>query len=203
MDQTYPFQLIPLPYDYCALEPYIDAETMQLHHNRHLKTYVDNLNATLEQAPDYQNWTLRQLVQHSGSLPPALRTPVQRNAGGVFNHEFFFAGMSHEGGPPAGHLAGAIQTSYGNFADFYHQFKTQALAVFGSGYAWLAADGNGQLHIMTTANQETPLHLNPLICIDVWEHAYYLKHFNLRDDYIDAWFRVADFGVASRRYEGR
>ena len=200
--QTYPFQLMPLPYDYSALEPYIDAETMQLHHDRHLRTYVENLNAALKDAPGYQNWTLQQLVRHAASLPPGLRTAVRHNAGGVFNHEFFFAGMSHDGNPPAGRLADDMQTNFGSFSDFYSQFKAQALGVFGSGYAWLAAEPNGRLHIVTTANQETPLHLNPLICVDVWEHAYYLKHFNLRADYIDDWFRVADFAAASRRYEG-
>jgi len=199
MSQTYPFLLMPLPYEYTALEPYIDAETMQLHHNRHLRTYVDHLNAVLATAPTYQSWTLEQLIQHACLLPPSIRCTC--NAGGVFNHEFFFAGMSHEAHAPTGRLAEEIAKTYGSYPAFFERFKAAALDLCGSGYVWLVADSCGNLRIMTTKNQDTPLNCTLLICIDIWEHAYYLQHFNLRADYVDAWFRTADFGVASQRYD--
>jgi len=203
MSQSYPFQLMPLPYDYNALEPYIDTKTMQLHHDRHLKTYVDDLNAALANCPALQNCSLEQLISRAPKMTCELRTAVLRSAGGVYNHEFFFSGMVPGGRPPAGLLAEQIRCCYGGAAAFQAQFKASALAVFGSGYTWLVRGRRGQLLIVNTANQDTPVPkgLKPLACIDVWEHAYYLKHYNVRADYIDDWFRVADFGRASELYE--
>ncbi|MCL2531179.1 MAG: superoxide dismutase [Oscillospiraceae bacterium] len=191
-----PFTLPPLPYAYNALEPYIDAQTMQLHHDRHMQTYVNNLNAALEACPQLQNCSLKQLLLRSRN------TAVLRNAGGVYNHEFFFLGMTPGGSAPSGRLAAQIQRQYGSAAAFQAQFKARALEVFGSGYTWLCCNRRGQLCIVTTCGQDTPLAqgLCPLACIDVWEHAYYLKHFNVRADYIDAWFKVANFGRASELY---
>jgi Fe-Mn family superoxide dismutase len=203
MNHAESFQLMQLPYDYDALEPYIDTKTMHLHHDRHLKTYVDNLNAALASCPAYQNCSLEQLLLRAQRMPCQLKTAVQHNAGGVYNHEFFFKGMIPGGRRPTGLLAERIQRCYGGATDFQAQFKTKALEVFGSGYTWLCCNQRGQLCIISTANQDTPLlkGLKPLACIDLWEHAYYLKHYNVRADYIDAWFYVADFNMASQLYE--
>ena len=204
-NQHYPFALMPLPYAYDALEPYIDTLTMQLHHDRHLKTYVDNLNEALAGYPEFHSWTLEQLLTHAARLPAAIRTAVTRNAGGVWNHDFFFKGMTPGGSPPTGPLAQKINRTFGDFGAFQAQFKAKALEVFGSGYAWLALSPGpksraAQLCFLTTANQDAPIAAGalPLAGIDVWEHAYYLKHYNLRADYVDSWLRVANFGMASR-----
>jgi len=198
MSQAYPFQLMPLPYAANALEPQIDAKTMQLHHDRHLKAYVDNLNAALEDCPPLQIFSLRQLLLRARDIE------VLRNAGGVFNHEFFFNGMLPGGQPPTGRLAEQIQRRYGDATQFQAQFKAKALELFGSGYTWLCCNRRGQLCIINTQNQDTPLSrgLRPLACIDLWEHAYYLKHYNARTDYVDDWFRVANFARASQLYDG-
>ena len=197
MSQTYPFQRMPLPYAYDALEPCIDAKTMQLHHGRHLKAYVDHLNEALEGCPPLQKCTLRQLLLRARDVT------VLCNAGGVFNHEFFFSGMTPGGRPPTGMLAERIQRCYGGAAAFQAQFKAKALELFGVGYTWLCRNQRGQLCIVNTHHQDTPLPmgLRPLACIDVWEHAYYLKHYDARADYIDDWFCVADFGRASQLYD--
>ncbi len=199
----YKFELMPLPYDYSALEPYIDTKTMQIHHDRHLQTYVDNLNAALSGYPEYQNWPLEKLIRHSNWLPDEIRTKVKNNAGGVYNHNLYFNNLSpNKKTQPSGALADAINSVFGSFENFKEAFKKQALAVFGSGYAWLVVDKDNQLRIITTANQDTPLTLDacPLMTIDVWEHAYYLKHYNKRADYIDDWFNVVDFDKALDNY---
>jgi len=195
--QHYPFTLMPLPYAYNALEPYIDTLTMQLHHDRHLKTYVDNLNAALAPYPALHGMKLYQLLLHPEQLPAEIRTAVLHNAGGVYNHDFFFRGMTPGGSAPSQALGRKIDETFGSFDNFKAQFKAKALEVFGSGYAWLARGCDDALVIITTANQDTPIAAGflPLAGIDVWEHAYYLKHYNVRADYIDDWFRVADFGV--------
>jgi len=196
---------MPLPYAYSALEPYIDAKTMELHHDRHLKTYVDNLNAALEKCPAYHNCSLRQLILRAPRMPCALRTAILHNAGGVYNHEFFFNGMTPGGSAATGLLAERIQFHFGEPAAFQAKLKEKALEVFGSGYTWLCSNRRGALCIINTKNQETPLpmSLKPLACIDLWEHAYYLKHYNVRADYIDDWFHIANFGRASELYEGK
>ncbi len=203
MTEHYKFENYPLPYAYDALEPYIDTETMHLHHDRHLQTYVDNLNKALKDSPRLQKLSLEQLICMAGQLPKTVRIPVSRNAGGVFNHRFFFEGMSPRSQKlPAGQLGREIDIAFGSFDGFRERFKESALSVFGSGYTWLAADKRGKLKIITTANQETPLTagLTPIITIDLWEHAYYLKHFNKRADYVDAWFHVADWSKAEENY---
>ncbi|MCL2256362.1 MAG: superoxide dismutase, partial [Firmicutes bacterium] len=159
----YPFELVPLPYAYNALEPYIDEKTMQLHHDRHLQTYVNNLNAALKNYPDLHNWSLEQLLYYSDILPLEIRTAVINNGGGVFNHNNFFAGMisvSEDKNQTAPNLMNAINSQFGSFDEFKKQFKNNALSVFGSGYTWLASDNNGKLQIVGTKNQDTILPMN-------------------------------------------
>lgn len=202
MNNTYPFVNTPLPYAYDALEPYIDEKTMHLHHDRHLQTYIDNLNAIIKEHPELQTWTLEGLLELSAFLPKEIRQPVINNAGGVYNHHFFFDSMTPAGKQPEENpLLAEIARQFGSLEAFQEQLKKEALAVFGSGYAWLAADG-GKLKIIRTANQDTPLPLDlqPLLALDVWEHAYYLKHYNQRAAYIDDWFSVVDWEKAFRRF---
>lgn len=202
MNNTYPFVNTPLPYAYDSLEPYIDEKTMHLHHDRHLQTYIDNLNAIIKEHPELQTWTLEGLLELSAFLPKEIRQPVINNAGGVYNHHFFFDSMTPAGKQPEENpLLAEIARQFGSLEAFQEQLKKEALAVFGSGYAWLAADG-GKLKIIRTANQDTPLPLDlqPLLALDVWEHAYYLKHYNQRAAYIDDWFSIVDWEKASRRF---
>jgi len=207
----YPFVLVPLPYAYDALEPFIDSKTMELHHDRHLATYVNNLNAALKDYPELHDWSLEQLLYFADYLTEDIRTAVINNGGGVYNHNLFFAMMraretdndnGRQVAAPTGELLMAINNQFGSFDKFKEEFKKDALSVFGSGYTWLAVDGNGQLHMVNTKNQDTvlPLNLLPVMLIDVWEHAYYLKHYNVRADYIDAWFNVVDMDMAEDNY---
>jgi len=208
-DNHYPFALVPLPYAYNALEPFIDEKTMQLHHDKHLATYVNNLNAALKDYPALHNCTLQELLYHADLLPVAIKTAVINNGGGVYNHNLYFAsfvpaGSSYSGqsNQPMGALLQAIIAQWGSFDNFKKEFKAQALSVFGSGYTWLASDKNGKLSIINTKNQDTliPMGLTPIILIDVWEHAYYLKHYNVRADYIDDYFEILDWAGALGRY---
>jgi len=204
MNDHYPFVNPPLPYAYDALEPFIDTKTMELHHDRHLQTYVDNLNNILKDHPQLQSWTLEQLIYNYDTLAEPLKDPIRNNAGGVYNHIFFFNGMSNSPNrAQAGMLYTAILRDFGDIQPFYDLFKKKALSVFGSGYAWLVVDPNGTLQIVTTANQDTPIAQNlcPIAAIDVWEHAYYLKHYNDRAAYIDNWFRVVDWERAGQLYQ--
>lgn len=199
-NQVYPFVNLPLPYPYNALEPLIDEKTMHLHHDRHLQTYIDNLNGILEHEPCLQSLSLVQLIQVAGKLPTGLGTALRNNAGGVYNHRFFFAGMApppNAGPGPA--LLARLQRRFGSLEDFQADFKKAALSVFGSGYAWLV-DGPQGLRILTTPNQNGPVAqgLRPILTLDVWEHAYYLKHYNLRADYIDDWFPLIDWDQAQQ-----
>lgn len=203
MSEHYKFINTPLPYPYNALEPYIDEKTMKLHHDRHLQTYIDNLNKTLSSYPQYQNWPLEQLLLNIASLPEAIQKPVKNNGGGVFNHQFYFSNLIHPAySYPQGPLKEAVCREFGSIEDFEKKWKEAALSVFGSGYAWLVVDASGKLKIITTANQDTPLPLLlcPVLNIDVWEHAYYLKHYNERSKYIDDWFRVVNWDNADQRY---
>lgn len=193
----------PLPYAYNAMEPYIDEKTMRLHHDKHLQTYINNLNDTLDKYPQFQNWTLEQLIINVPSLPKDIQTPVRNNGGGVYNHYFYFSNLTNPAYlQPIGMLNEAITNEFGSYTSFQKRFKEYALAVFGSGYAWLVANASGQLDIITTKNQDTPLPLrmSPILNIDVWEHAYYLKHYNLRTDYIDDWFHVINWNNANKNY---
>lgn len=203
MNEHYKFINTPLPYPYNALEPYIDEKTMWLHHNRHLQTYIDNLNNALSKNPALWNWTLEELITNTASLPEDIRTAVAHNGGGVFNHQFYFSNLANPAPQqPFGNLNEGIRNKFRTYVSFQAQFKEAALSVFGSGYAWLVVNALGQLDIMTTKNQDTPLSLglSPILNIDVWEHAYYLKHYNVRADYIDDWFRVVNWNNANKNY---
>lgn len=203
MAEHYPFVNTPLPYGYDALEPYIDEKTMHLHHDKHLQAYVDNLNAALKDRRALQEMSLEQLICIAGRLPENIGVPVSRNTGGVYNHRFYFDGMAPASDTGPGEaLSAAIAVCFGGLDSFKSKFSAAAMSVFGSGYAWLAADKRGHLCIITTANQDTPLTccLCPVMNIDVWEHAYYLKHYNQRAAYIEDWFRVVSWKTADDRY---
>lgn len=198
-NNCYPFVNIPLPYDDSALEPYIDEQTMRLHHDKHLQTYIDNLNSALEQNPRLQRLTLEQLIRTANCLSEPLKASIQHNAGGVYNHRFFFSGLKPPvSSIPDNRLLRDIDRFFGSYNAFKECMKKAALSVFGSGYAWLVYE-RGRLKIVTTANQDSPLAQGacPILCIDVWEHAYYLKHYNKRADYINDWFSVVDFEQAN------
>ncbi len=197
MNDHFPFELVPLPYDYQALEPFIDSETMEIHHDRHLKTYVDNLNKALKDYPRYHQWNLEELLININRLPIQIRTAVKNNGGGVYNHNLYFSTLGDTNNEPTEKLKRLIEASFGSYDQFKTSLKEAGLAVFGSGWAWLAADSTGRLKIISTANQDTLLQtrLQPILPLDVWEHAYYLKHQNRRADYIDDWLHVIDWRV--------
>ena len=198
----YPFVNYPLPYDYDALEPYIDEKTMYLHHDKHLQTYINNLNTVLEEFPQLQRLSLEQLIKISGRLNKQIQSAVRNNAGGVYNHRFFFEGLSINSERSfESSLSREIDKSFGSYDNFKDEFKKAALSVFGSGYAWLVC-GKCGLRITTTPNQNSPIEMGlcPLLVIDVWEHAYYLKHYNVRADYIDDWFNVVNWDKAEERF---
>ena len=202
---TYPFTNLPLPYGYSGLEPYIDTKTMQLHHDKHLQGFIDNLNAAIKDNPQLMGKTLEQLIlmASSGEIAEPLKTTVLRNAGGVYNHFMYFFEMKPNTGDivlgRSQRLTDEINRYFGGYDAFKAKLKTAALDVFGSGYAWLARNKNGELQIMTTPNQSTPLPIGatPLLNIDVWEHAYYLKNYNERDKYFENWWKVIDWAALS------
>ena len=201
MNNYYPFVNTPLPYAYNALEPYIDEKTMHLHHDRHLQTYIDNLNHFLQENPSLQKFSLEELLSMWRRLPCHLQAPLRHNAGGVFNHRFYFDSMTRPGSScSAPRLFEAMSCQFGSQENFKAQFKEAVLSVFGSGYAWLLLD-RGCLKIVTSENQNTPpLYSRTLLHnIDVWEHAYYLKHYNVRAAYIEDWFQVINWHAAQRR----
>jgi superoxide dismutase, Fe-Mn family len=195
------FSLPPLPYPTDALEPAIDQKTMEIHHDKHHAAYVKNLNDALAKHPDLLALPIAELMARLGRLPSDVKTAVQNNGGGHYNHSLFWQWMApHAGGEPGGNLGSAVASTFGDFAKFKLAFKDAALKRFGSGWAWLVKDG-GKLSIESTANQDTPLSSGkvPLLGIDVWEHAYYLKYQNRRPEYIDAWWSVVNWkGVAER-----
>jgi Fe-Mn family superoxide dismutase len=195
------FTLPALPYAFDALEPHIDAQTMQIHHGKHHQAYVNNLNAAIEKAPELAGRSLDDLMKSINTVPEAVRTAVRNNGGGHWNHSMFWEIMGPgKGGEPTGKLADGIKSAFGDFTKFKEQFAAAAAGRFGSGWAWLINDG-GKLSIMSTPNQDNPLMegKNALLGLDVWEHAYYLKYQNRRPDYVTAWWNVVDWGkVASR-----
>lgn len=202
LNQTYPFVNPPLPYAADGLEPYIDTKTMMLHHDAHLQTYVDNLNKALADYPQLQKLTLTELVTFACEMPWEIRDAVRNNAGGVWNHIMYFEQMApaDKAEKPSGKLLSMINSRFGSFEDFKKEFEKAGLSVFGSGSGWLVTDRNEQLQIVTTPNQDNPLQsgLRPLMILDVWEHAYYLKHYNKRADYIEDWWHVVDFSKVEK-----
>jgi Fe-Mn family superoxide dismutase len=203
MEDKYPFKLIGLPYAYNALEPYIDTETVRLHHDKHLKKYVDTLNDILSKYPEYQTWSLERLILNNSALPANIQIGVRNNAGGVYNHNLYFNIMKPgcENNVPIGNLKEAIIKTFDSLDNFYTQFKDAALKVFGSGYAWLIVDKDKELKIVTTPNQDVPLNVFHILLIDVWEHAYYLKYKNRRDEYIMNWNNIIDWDKAEKNYD--
>jgi len=196
------YELPPLPYPNDALEPHIDARTMEIHHDRHHNTYVTNLNNALKDHPNLAAKSIEDLVGNLDAVPEAIRTAVRNNGGGHANHTLFWEIMGpNGGGEPSGELAAAINAAFGSFAEFKDKLKAAGVGRFGSGWAWLVSDG-GTLSITSTANQDTPLMegKTPILGVDVWEHAYYLKYQNLRPGYIDAWFNTVDWGKVAEKY---
>lgn len=203
MNKTYPFSLEPLPYDYDALEPVISGETMIFHHDKHLAAYVEKLNAALKPYKELQNMTLEQLLTKPLDVPEAVKIEIKNNGGGVYNHQIYFRCMkpTEDFIPPEGPLMSAIESAFGSFDTFVTELTNAALRVFGSGYGWLV-DNNGVLEIKKTANQDTPLSstVNPLLPIDVWEHAYYLQYQNRRMDYVNNWFSIINWDYVEQRF---
>lgn len=197
-----PHTLPALPYDFAALEPHIDAQTMQIHHGKHHQAYVNNLNAALDKHPELHQKSLEDLLKGINSVPEDIRTAVRNNAGGHHNHSLFWTVMGPKaGGEPAGPLADAIKKSFGDFAKFKESFGAAATTRFGSGWAWLTA-GGGKLEISSSPNQDSPVMdgKTPILGLDVWEHAYYLKYQNRRPDYIGAWWNVVNWSEVARRF---
>jgi superoxide dismutase, Fe-Mn family len=198
------YELPPLPYDYNALEPYIDEQTMRIHHDKHHGTYVTNVNNALANHPDLAALPVEQLIQNLGRVPEDIRTTVRNNGGGHANHSFFWQIMApNAGGQPSGALAEALNQTFGSFDAFKDQFSKAAAGRFGSGWAWLTMDGSGALRIESTPNQDSPLMegRTPILGLDVWEHAYYLKYQNRRPEYIAAWWNVVNWPQVGKTYE--
>jgi superoxide dismutase, Fe-Mn family len=197
-----PFEVPPLPYDYAALEPHIDEQTMRLHHDKHHQAYVDNANKALE-GTEWDDRPVEEVLRSLGSLPEEVRTAVRNNAGGHANHSFFWEIMSPTGGgEPEGELADAINNAFGSVQSLIEQVNDAGVKRFGSGWTWLVVDGSS-LAVTSTPNQDTPISegKTPLLGIDVWEHAYYLKYQNRRPDYLAAWWNVVNWAEVGRRFE--
>jgi superoxide dismutase, Fe-Mn family len=197
-----PFEVPPLPYDYAALEPHIDEQTMRLHHDKHHQAYVDNANKALE-GTDWAENPVESVLSSLDAMPEEIRTAVRNNAGGHANHSLFWEIMSPGGGgEPTGELADAIDSTFGSLGELMELMNDTGVKRFGSGWSWLVWDGTG-LAVYSTANQDSPLIQadTPLIGIDVWEHAYYLKYQNRRPDYLAAWWNVINWQEVARRYE--
>ncbi|EMF0424663.1 superoxide dismutase [Enterococcus hirae] len=195
------YTLPDLPYEFDALEPYIDEETMHLHHDKHHNTYVTNLNAAIEKHPELGEKTIEELLSDMDAVPTDIKTAVRNNGGGHANHSFFWKIMApNAGGEPTGAIKEAIDEAFGDFATFKEEFKKAAAGRFGSGWAWLVME-NGKLAITSTANQDSPLMegKTPILGLDVWEHAYYLKYKNVRPDYIEAFWNVVNWEEVNNR----
>ncbi|MGC8640944.1 MAG: superoxide dismutase [Isosphaeraceae bacterium] len=197
------YTLPPLPYDFGALEPHIDAKTMEIHHGKHHAGYVNNLNAALKEHPDHQGKTIEALISNLSALPEGIRTAVRNNGGGHANHSMFWQIMKPGGGgEPKGAIAQAITSELGGFAAFKEAFSKAATTRFGSGWAWLVLGKDGKLAVTSTPNQDSPIMdgLTPVLGLDVWEHAYYLKYQNRRPDYVSAWWNTINWDEVNRRY---
>ena len=196
-----PYEVPPLPYEYDALEPHVDEATMRVHHDKHHQAYVDKVNAALE-GTDWADRPIEDVIANLSQIPDDKRTAVRNNGGGHYNHSLFWEWMSpDDGGEPDGELASAIDEAFGSFGDFQEEFKNAGVNQFGSGWAWLIHDGSG-LAVVSTPNQDTPVSegKTPLLGVDVWEHAYYLKYQNKRPDYIDAWWNVVNWDEVAKRF---
>jgi superoxide dismutase, Fe-Mn family len=196
-----PYEVPALPYDYAALEPHIDEATMRVHHDKHHQAYVDKVNAALE-GTDWADKPIEEVVANLSQIPEDKRGPVRNNGGGHLNHTLFWESMSPDGGgTPDGDLAAAIDSAFGSFDDFKSKVKDAGVNQFGSGWSWLVHDGSG-LSVVSSANQDNPLTdgKTPLLGVDVWEHAYYLKYQNRRPDYIDAWWNTVNWAKVAERF---
>lgn len=205
-EESYPFVVRPLPYEYDALTPVLNEETLRFHHDKHYKTYVDNLNSTLSDYPELQKKSLKELLLNLDDIPLPARNAIRNNGGGVYNHELYFNTMrSPAGQAPEGELAEAIKRDFGSYRQWQDQMKQAAVSKFGSGWAWLLTDKEGNLSIVQTANQDIPDIgvYTPLFLVDVWEHAYYLQYQNRRADYVEGWFDLINWRKAEKRYEER
>ena len=197
------FTLPPLPYDYAALEPHIDTQTMQIHHDKHHNAYVTNLNAALESHPNIASQSIEDILRNIGDVPEAARQAVINNGGGHANHTLFWEIMGpNGGGEPTGALGEAITKAFGSFADFKAKINDAGVKRFGSGWSWLVLDKSGNLQVLSTANQDSPLMQGqtPLLGVDVWEHAYYLKYQNLRPKYLEAWWNTVNWAEVAKRF---
>ena len=195
------YEVPPLPYDYAALEPHIDEQTMRLHHDKHHQAYVDKANGALE-GTEWADKPIEEVIANLDALPADKQGPVRNNGGGHLNHSLFWESMSPDGGgEPSGDLASAISDAFGSFDAFKEQFEAAGVGQFGSGWAWLVLDG-GSLKITSTPNQDSPISsgATPLVGNDVWEHAYYLKYQNKRPDYLKAWWNVVNWDKVAERY---
>jgi Fe-Mn family superoxide dismutase len=197
------YELPEIPYGYDGLEPHIDAKTMEIHHSKHHQGYVNKLNSALEKHPEVSDTPLEDLLANLENVPEDIRTAVRNNGGGHFNHSLFWTILSPQGGGASeGEIGKAIEEKFSGFDKFKEEFATAATGQFGSGWAWLVTDSSGVLEIMSTPNQDTPLAggKTPILGLDVWEHAYYLKHQNKRADYIETWWDVVNWEEVARRY---
>ncbi len=200
---TYPFTVPKLPYAFDALEPYIDKKTMEVHHNKHHQGYVNNLNNALKGHKDLHNKTLFELLSNLNKLPHEARAAIRNHGGGHFNHSLFWTVMTPNAQQrPSGKLAEKINETFGSFETMQDEFNKKAKTVFGSGWAWLVTDKKGNLSVLATHNQDSPLEENliPILGLDVWEHAYYLKYQNKRGDYISAWWHIINWPTVQRYY---
>jgi Fe-Mn family superoxide dismutase len=193
-----------LPYAYDALEPYVDKQTMEIHHQKHHAAYIAKLNAALESHPDLQEKSIEELLKDLAAVPENIRTAVRNNGGGHYNHTIFWNIMGpNAGGEPTGALASAVDAKFGSFSAFKEEFSNAAATRFGSGWAWLVLDKSSNVAVMSSPNQDNPVSegFKPLMGIDVWEHAYYLKYQNRRPEYIENWWNVVNWAVVSQRYD--
>lgn len=198
-----PFELPPLRYAVDALEPFIDAQTVEIHFTKHHATYLKNLNAALEKHPEFFEWNLKTILTDLSKIPEDIRQTVRNMGGGVYNHNVYWTCMAPgQGGGPVGKLAKAIDRTWGGFDQFKSEFEKASLGRFGSGYCWLSKDKTGNLVIHTTINQDAPMQdgLDPLLVIDVWEHAYYLRYQNRRAEYISNWWSIVNWQEAENRF---
>jgi Fe-Mn family superoxide dismutase len=198
------YSLPDLPYSYDALEPFIDTQTMEIHHQKHHNAYITKVNGALETSSEWQGKDIEEIIKNLNRVPESIRTAVRNNGGGHYNHSIFWNIMGpNAGGEPEGDLASSINDTFGSFAEFKEEFSGAAVNRFGSGWAWLVLDPSGKLAVLSTPNQDNPLTegFNPLMGLDVWEHAYYLKYQNRRPEYIDNWWNVINWSAVADRFD--